>query len=157
VKILPYPESQPILTTADAIHDISTIRAGNPVNCMSLHDGVSTARASISGSEMVNVMFDYLGNKTAENLCKVVLPLSIPISKAKCGLTDTGLGKVDVNMFVPPFFRSDGGIFVPDSKEGWTARFLIGPAFSTMVPEHYICGQVRAHLFGRKVSLEIVY
>jgi hypothetical protein len=113
--------------------------------------------ASISGADMVNIMFNYLTNKSAENLWNVVLPLSAPISKPKCGSMDTGLGKVDVNMLVPPFFRSQSRIFLPDSKEGWTARFLIPPAFSTMAYEHYICGQVRAHLFGRNVGLEIFY
>lgn len=127
------------------------------MNCMNLHDGASTVSASISGSEMVDIMFGYLANKTAENLRKVVLPLSTPISKVKSGLTDTGLGKLDVNMLVPSNFRSKGRIFLPDSKEGWTARFLIPPAFSAMVHEHYICGQVRAHLFGRNVSLEMDY
>jgi hypothetical protein len=127
------------------------------VNCVNLHKGVLTGSASISGPDMVNGMFDYLANKTAENLRKVVLPLSTPISKANCGLKNTGLGKVDANMLVPPIFRSKGRIFLPDSKEGWTARFLIPPAFSTMAHAHYICGQVRAHLFGRNVSLEIIY
>ena len=118
------------------------------MNCMNLHDGVSMGSTSISGSDMVNVMVDYLANKTADTLQKVVLLLSTLISKAKCGLMNAGLGKVDMNMLVLPIFRIESRIFLPDSKEGWTSRFLIPPAFSKMVHEDHICGCVRTHLFG---------
>ena len=156
MKILPYPDALPILTIADAIHDISTIKAGDRMNCASLHDGLLTERASTSGPDMINSMFDYLIHQTADSLRKVVLPISAPISKAQCSMTNTGLGKLDVNMLVPPFFRSEGRVFLLDSKEGWTARFSIPPAFNAMVPQHYVCGQVRAHLFGRKVRFRVL-
>lgn len=151
MKILPYPDTLPIPTIADAMHDILTIKAGDQINCTSLHDGLLTERAATSGADMVNSMLEYLTAKTPDNLRKVILPISAPISRAQCEITNTGLGKLDVNQLVPPFFRSEGRVFLPDFKEGWTARFLIPPAFNTMVPQNYICGQVRAHLFGRKV------
>ena len=88
------------------------------MNCMNLHDGVSMGSTSISGSDIVNVMVDYLANKTADTLQKVVLLLSIPILKAKCELMNAGLGKVDMNTLVLPIFRIESRIFLLDSKEG---------------------------------------
>ena len=118
------------------------------MNCINLYDGVLMRSILISGSDMVNVIVDYLANKTADILQKVVLLLFILISKAKCELMNAGLGKVDMNMLVLPIFRIESRIFLPDSKEGWTSRFLIPPAFSKMVHEDHICGCVRTHLFG---------
>jgi hypothetical protein len=80
-------------------------------------------RASTSGANMVNSMFNFVNHKTktADNLRKVVLPISAPISKAQCKMTNAGFGKLDVNLLVPPFFWSEWSVFLPDSKEGWTA------------------------------------
>ncbi|KIM34656.1 hypothetical protein M413DRAFT_14962, partial [Hebeloma cylindrosporum] len=153
VKILPYPQTLPSPTVADVMHDILTIKVGDPVNCVNLHNGVLTPSALISGPDMVNFLVDYLANKSAEMLRKVVLPISAPISMANCEMTDTGLGKLDTNKLVPSFFRGQSRVFLADTKEGWTARFLIPPASNSRLPEHYICGQLRAHLFGRNIWL----
>ena len=75
MKILPYPDMLPIPTIADAMHNILTIKAGDQINCKSLHDGLLTERTVTSGADMVNLMLEYLTAKTPDNLRKVILPI----------------------------------------------------------------------------------
>lgn len=153
MKILPYPRGQPVAEYLDAVHDIATIGSGTAGQSV---DTVVTSEAelfegNVSGRTMTSYLSHYNFNPTPTNYKRLRLPFSAPIP-CPCSSSGLGIGRVDTARLVPNRFYAQEEGFIP-SETGWRSALVPSPSFTPIHNDHWLSGQIMAHMFGKKVRV----
>ena len=114
----------------------------------------TTHHRPISGPHITNALLQYLSKRTWETYNNILVHLSPPIpSKPAATKAGVGIGRIKTERLVPKCFREKEERFIPDAT-GWKSVFVIHPAYMLIHHNHWLAGQIMAHIFGHKVHFQ---
>jgi hypothetical protein len=136
----------------DILHDIASIPEGteaSTIDCFKSSTG-NSKRGPISGRWIANTVLNYVLDRTDKNYNKLVLPLSAPMDQNPGVIAPLGVRRVDTESLVLLQFHSLGERFIPDNF-GWKTDLVVETAYTPIHHDHWLAGQVMAHLHGHKI------
>ncbi|PPQ72399.1 hypothetical protein CVT25_012615 [Psilocybe cyanescens] len=149
IKILPYPTSVEIPTYCDAIQDLLRLDPEEQLKGVQLWTGTFSPHL-LTGRKMVDVLVKYLETRSTEDYKRVVFPLQVPVPRGENPENLSGIGRIDLNSLIPDAFRQPNRV-LRIGGENWSTALVPPGAVTMMHSDHFICGQIMPHFFGRKL------